>query len=159
MHSCGGSPLVESRDATPRAILAIDYGRRRLGLALSDALRVTARPLATWTRTNRRRDLARLRVLCRSHGVAGIVVGWPLRLDGTPGAMASEAAQFAERLRKNLGLPVELTDERLSSWEAEQTLNEAGGTLSRRKKRALDEVAAAVILRDYLSRIRNATQG
>src|SRR5580704_4777088 len=75
-----------------RAILAIDYGRRRMGLALSDTLAMTARPLATWTRTNRRRDLSRLRALCREHAVAGIVVGWPLHLDGAKGEMAEEAA-------------------------------------------------------------------
>lgn len=136
--------------ASQRAVLAIDYGRRRLGLALSDALGVTARPLAVWERTNRRGDLARIRGLCRRHGVGRIVVGWPLRLDGTPGEMAREAAGFADRLRKHLGRPVDLADERLSSWEAEQQLREAGS----RAARCLDDVAAAVILRDYLARTR-----
>src|SRR5262249_11472071 len=111
-------------DASPRAVLAIDYGRRRFGLALSDELGVTARPLAVFERTNRRNDIARLRDLCRRHAVGRIVVGWPIRLDGTPGDMAREAAGFAERLRKHLGRPVDLADERLSSWEAEQQLRE-----------------------------------
>ena len=140
------------------AILAIDYGRKRLGLALSDALGVIARPLAVWTRTNRRRDLARLRELCRLHAASRIVVGWPLRLDGTPGEMAEEAARFAEQVRKHLCLPVELADERLSSWEAAQVANEAPARrrASRRQRKATDDVAAAVILRDYLSRRRGA---
>ncbi len=75
--------------------------------------------------------------------------------------MADEAAQFAERLRKHLGVPVELVDERLSSWEAAQIAGEAAGRrrLSRRRGRATDDVAAAVILRDYLSRKRPALQG
>lgn len=132
-----------------RAVLAIDYGRRRLGLALSDTLGVTARPLAVWERTNRRNDLARIRDLCREHAVGRIVVGWPIRLDGTPGEMAREAAGFAERLRKHLGRPVDLADERLSSWEAEQQLRESG---SRRAGKPVDDVAATVILRDYLAR-------
>jgi putative holliday junction resolvase len=134
-------------------VLAIDYGRRRLGLAISDPLRLTARPLATWIRSNRRHDLARLRHLCREQEVSLIVVGWPLQLAGAQGEMASEAARFAERVRTDLGIPAELIDERLSSWEAEQTLAETAGGKSRsrdRKQQKLDELAAAVILRDYL---------
>lgn len=153
------APSDRSSGAPQRAVLAIDYGRRRLGLALSDLLGITARPLATWERTNRRGDLTRIRELCRRHGVGGIVVGWPIRLDGTPGEMAREAARFAERLRKHLGLPVELVDERLSSWEAAQQVQEAGGGATRRGSKPLDDVAAAVILRDYLSRARSAREG
>ncbi len=130
-------------------MLAIDYGRRRLGLALSDTLGVTARPLAVWQRTNRRADLSRIRDLCRRHAVGRIVVGWPIRLDGTPGEMAREAAGFADRLRKHLGRPVDLADERLSSWEAGQQLRDTG---TRRAGEHVDDVAAAVILRDYLAR-------
>ena len=154
------SPSDRSSGAAQRAVLAIDYGRRRLGLALSDILGLTARPLATWERTNRRDDLARIRELCRRHAVGGIVVGWPIRLDGMPGEMAREAARFAERLRKHLGLPVELVDERLSSWEAAQQVQAAGGRRTRRAdSEPLDDVAAAVILRDYLSRARSAREG
>ena len=101
-------------------VLALDYGRRRIGLAASDALGLTAQPLGTLERTNRRDDLRRLREIVRRHDVRRIVVGHPLRLDGTPGEMAAEAARFAARIEKQLGLPVELVDERLSSWEAEQ---------------------------------------
>lgn len=138
----------------PRAVLAIDYGRRRLGLALSDTLGMIARPLAVWERTNRRGDLARIRDLCRQHAVGRIVVGWPIRLDGTPGEMAREAAGFAERLRKHLGRPVDLADERLSSWEAAQQVHQTGGRAARRAGQPLDDVAATVILRDYLARTR-----
>ena len=149
------------RSGPHRAILAIDYGRTRIGLALSDASQQTARPLAILERTNRRDDVKRLRELCREHSVGKIIVGWPVRLDGTPGAMAAESEQFAERLRKQLGLPVELIDERLSSWEAEQlagpTKPSANAALG--KKKALDDVAAAVVLRDYLSRAIRGAQG
>ena len=140
-------------------MLAIDYGRKRLGLAVSDPIRVAARPLATWTRSNRRHDLARLRTLCCEQGISRIVVGWPLQLNGSRGDMASEAASFADRIRKDLGIPVELVDERLSSWEAEQLLANDRVAKGRspnpkhpkhRKHRRLDEVAAAVILREYL---------
>jgi putative holliday junction resolvase len=150
-----GSPAV-SQGGTVRSeghVLAIDYGRRRLGLAISDPLGVAVRPLATWTRSNRRQDLARLRSLCREQGVSRIVIGWPLHLSGAQGDMASEAAGFADRIGKELGIPVELVDERLSSWEAEQILADDHASKGRSpnpKHRKLDEVAAAVILRDYL---------
>lgn len=134
-------------------ILAIDYGQKRLGLALSDPLRVTAQPFATWRRSNRRRDLARLRDLCREQEVALILVGLPVHLEGADSAMAAEASRFADLVRAEVGKPVELVDERLSSWEAEQALGESGLPRSasrERRRHKLDEVAAAVILRDYL---------
>jgi putative Holliday junction resolvase len=150
-----GSPAV-SQGGTVQSegrVLAIDYGRRRLGLAVSDPSRIAARPLATWTRSNRRHDLARLRNLCREQEISRIVVGWPLQLSGARGDMASEAASFADRIRKDLGIPVELVDERLSSWEAEQVVahdRAAKGRSRNPKHRRLDDVTAAVILRDYL---------
>jgi len=145
-------------------ILAIDYGRKRLGLALCDEFAVTSRPFATWTRTNRRRDLARLRELVRAHGVRRIVVGLPLHLDGTSSELSKEARGFAGRVEKYLGLPVELMDERLSSWEAQETLSKSPSKSNRRRgsssgrtkvKTPLDEIAAAIILRDYLDRLHS----
>jgi putative Holliday junction resolvase len=146
-------------------ILAIDYGLKRLGLALSDERGVTSRPLAIWTRVNRRRDLARLRELVREHAVRRIVVGLPLHLDGRPSEMSEEASAFATRVERALGIPVEMMDERLSSWEAGQALaaTESTAPLRRgrtqhprsKRKTPLDDVAAAVILRDYLDRARS----
>lgn len=140
-------------------ILAIDYGRRRIGLALSDALGLTAQPLDTLVRTNRRGDLRRLREIARRHEVRRILVGHPVHLDGTESEMAIEAARFAARVEKHLRLPVELVDERLSSWEAEQLAPRAlrgkrRAAGSRRRPSGIDQLAAAVILRDYLDRRR-----
>ncbi|MBZ5659792.1 MAG: Holliday junction resolvase RuvX [Acidobacteriia bacterium] len=145
-------------------ILAIDYGKKRLGLALSDESGVTSRPFATWERTNRRRDLGRLRDLVRDERVRRIVVGLPLHLDGSPSEMSEEVKGFSERVRKALGIPVDLMDERLSSWEARQTISAAEprrqtlrgsqARIENRKKTPLDDVAAAIILRDYLQRAR-----
>src|ERR1700737_1075388 len=161
--SLRASPIVLN-SARPGVILAIDYGQKRVGLALSDECGVTSRPFAIWTRINRRRDLTRLRDLIRQHAVRRIVVGLPLRLDGTPSEMSEEAKGFAARVEKALGIPVEMMDERLSSWEAEQTVgaNECTASSHRgRKQRGgpqrrtkFDDVAAAVILRDYLDRVR-----
>jgi putative pre-16S rRNA nuclease len=148
------------------AILAIDYGQKRMGLALSDEHGVTSRPFAIWTRTNRRRDLARLRELVRQRAVRRIVVGLPLHLDGTPSEMSEEAKGFAARVEKALGVRVEMVDERLSSWEAAQSVAATKSTASsrrgreqdpRRKKTTLDDVAAAVILQDYLDSMRAQT--
>ncbi len=124
-----------------------------------------AQPLSTMERVNRNEDMRRLRELAREHGVKQIVVGLPLRLDGTPGEMAEEAERFAERVRKQIGVPVEMVDERLTSWEAERLLEEvqgrfihdeklAGGKKPKKTqaKMTVDAVAAAVILKEYLDR-------
>ena len=128
-------------------ILAIDYGRRRIGLALSDELGATAQPLLTIERTNRRELLRRLREICVKHKVAHIVVGHPLHMTGEAGEMAAEAAAFAMRLSKEVRIETELVDERLTTWEARETMME---TKSRRKGEPIDAIAAAVLLRDYL---------
>ena len=162
------TPLrASSLPAVPAArcvILAIDYGKKRLGLALSDELGMTSHPHATWNRVNRRRDLARLRELAHQKKVGRIVVGLPLHLDGTPSEMSEEAKSFGARVSKALGLPVELMDERLSSWEARQSLAAANSNerarrnstegSDRSRKTPLDEIAAAIILQDYLDRAR-----
>ncbi len=154
-----GSMSAASKPAAkPRTrILAIDYGRRRIGLAIADAEAGLAEPLATLDRVNRNADMRRLRELAREHGVKRILVGLPLRLDGTRGEMAEEAERFAGRVRKQIGLPVELADERLSSWEAERKMEEEfgrrlGGRSRNRsgEKISVDSVAAVVILRDFL---------
>jgi putative holliday junction resolvase len=147
-----------------KTILGIDYGRARIGLAIADSEADVARPLDTLERINRNEDMRRLREIARKHRVTQIVVGLPLRLDGTRGEMAEEVTRFAARVRKQIGVPVELVDERLTSWEAERLLEEqAGRTLRgssvghkrRREKEpraTVDAVAAAVILKEYLDR-------
>jgi putative holliday junction resolvase len=135
-------------------ILAVDYGRKRIGLALSDELGLTAQPHATLSRTNRKDDLRRLRDICRKHAVRRILVGHPLHITGEAGEMAEEAATFAARLKKEIGVEVELVDERLTTWEAHQTMAEVKSPRRKRAGAAVDDVAAAVLLRDYLERKR-----
>jgi putative Holliday junction resolvase len=108
-----------------------------------------------FSRSNRQNDLRRLRELCREHEVRQIIVGHPLLLTGAESEMAGEAARFAERLKKHLGIAVELVDERLTSWDASQMQNVANSSV-RPRGSSLDDVAAAIILRDYLQ--RNQTQ-
>jgi putative holliday junction resolvase len=150
---------------SPGAILGIDYGRARIGLAIAEAQTGLARPLDTLERVNRNEDMRRLREIVREHRVKQVVVGLPLRLDGTRGDMAEEASRFGNRLHKQLGLEVEMVDERLTSWEAERLLEEqAGRTLATKKAGhrgrvkgkaiSVDSMAATVILRDFLARQR-----
>jgi putative Holliday junction resolvase len=130
----------------PRAvrILALDPGERRVGLAVSDPLGITAQGLRTFDR--RGGDLlARVRELVGEYGVTRIVVGHPLGLSGRPTDATRAAEQLAACLGRELGLPVDLWDERLSSAEAERTL---AGT--RPEKGAVDRVAAVLILQGYL---------
>jgi putative holliday junction resolvase len=146
-------PATNGIQARPRRILAIDYGRKRIGLALSDELGLTAHPLATLVRTNRRSDLRHLRETCRKHAVEVIVVGHPLHMTGEVSEMAQEVSRFAARMEKDLGIRVVLVDERLTSWEAGQLMAKMNHK-SRRKDAELDGVAAAILLRDYLDQTR-----
>jgi putative holliday junction resolvase len=137
-------------------------------MALADADAALAQPLGTLDRINRNEDMRRLRELVREHGVRQIVVGLPLRLDGTRGDMAEEAARFGQRVHKQFGLPVEMVDERLTSWEAELLLEEqqghvlhAASSKKRKKENAkpgVDAMAAALILKEYLERRQRAVQ-
>ena len=156
--------LPSQAETVAARILALDYGRSRIGVALADAAVGLAQPFCTLERINRNEDMRRLREMARDHGVKQIVVGLPLRLDGTRGEMAEEAEGFAQRLRKQLGLPVEMVDERLTSWEAERLLEEVQGRVIKSPDGAgktakkdlgrvsVDAVAAAVILKEYLER-------
>jgi putative Holliday junction resolvase len=132
-------------------VLAIDFGTRRLGLAVSDPLGITTQALSSLKRVNRDKDLRRLRRLCREYEVKEIVVGHPVRLGGEIGESARRAASFARRLQRELGLPVALEDERLTTVEARAILSRSGLSRPRRAK-AADSVAASLILRDYLGR-------
>lgn len=154
---CDPTASLESPREVQGRILAVDYGRKRIGLAISDDLRLTARPLKILQHTNRRDDLRRLRALVRENQVRRIVVGYPVHLNGEQGDMAREAARFAARLKKELGVPVELVDERLTSWEARDFLRRPSPS-GRRRDRASDDIAAAILLRDYLSRCRNRAE-
>lgn len=138
-----------------RRILAIDYGRKRIGMALSDELGLTAKPLAVLVRKNRLADLNRLRDVCKRHSVGHIIVGYPLHITGEESDMAAETTRFAARLSKSLKIQTEMVDERLTSWQARQTLAEQGR--HREKREAIDDVAAAVLLCDYLAHRREAT--
>ena len=136
--------------AHPR-YLALDVGSRRIGVAVSDELGLTAQPVLTLERRARRReDLRSLARLCRRFGVAGIVVGNPMHLSGETSPQAAKIQAFAAELGELTGLPVHLWDERLTSHEAHQILYQAGHARQQHRK-LVDQVAATLILQEFLN--------
>src|SRR5271166_357292 len=108
------SSLEPGKPAVTR-IMAIDYGARRIGLAVTDELGMTAQGLPTLHRTNKRNDFDQLRRTIKQHAIGEIVVGLPLRMSGETGTQSEKVEEFAEELRKRFKLPVHLFDERLTS--------------------------------------------
>ncbi len=132
-------------------ILGIDYGEKRIGLALSDEMEMTARGLSVIERRSKKADLETIAASVFEQGVGAIVVGYPLRLDGTAGIQCDKVDRFIAALRDVVSVPVIAWDETLSTKEAEGLMREAG--VKRKKKRGMvDRIAAAVILQDYLNR-------
>lgn len=133
-------------------ILALDYGTKRIGVALSDELRWTAQPLETFERRTLDRDLAHIASLVASHDVGRVVLGLPLQLDGREGPAVQAMREFAERLAAQLSVPLVLWDERMTTRSAEDLLIAAD--VSRKKRKgAVDRVAAAILLQGYLASI------
>jgi putative Holliday junction resolvase len=130
-------------------ILALDVGTKRIGLALSDPLGITAQGLGVLERKDWDRDLARLLEIARPYQVQEILVGLPRHMDGRPGEMAEEILALARALAEALGARVATWDERLSTVEAERVLIQADMSRKRRR-RVVDKVAASIILQAYL---------
>ena len=131
--------------------LGVDLGRVRIGLALADDVLRTARALRTVVRRGEAQDLADIAAVARDYEVDRAVLGLPLNMDGTEGASARLARSFAPKLSTALGVPVELFDERLSSFEAEARLREQGFS-SKDLRGMVDAEAAAVILQGWIDR-------
>lgn len=132
-------------------VLAIDLGQKRVGFAVSDELRLTARALPTARRASWKRLLGAIRAHLSSFDVEEVVVGLPLAPDGTEGEPAAEARRVARNLSLSTGLPVRMQDERLTSRAAEENLRAEGFSDAEVKER-VDGEAARLILLDYLSR-------
>jgi putative Holliday junction resolvase len=135
-------------EKTPR-ILALDVGSRRIGLAVTNELGMP-QGLPTLERTSRRHDLEVLSKIARKHSVTEIVVGRPVHMSGDESQQSGKVEVFAELLRQRLKLPIHLVDERLTSWQANEILDEQGLSRSERKGK-VDQIAAVLILESYLS--------
>ncbi len=131
-------------------LMALDWGLRRIGVAVSDDLGIAVHGLPTLVRRNIRSDLDALTRLVRERNIELVVVGQPLHIDGAPSRSSDQAARFGRRLAKSAGVRVEMHDERLTSWESRQ------GSRSRpRKPGEIDRRAAVLLLESYLA----ASQG
>jgi putative holliday junction resolvase len=134
---------------TPHRVLGLDVGARRIGLAVSDLLGITAQGLDTLHRKNKKHDYAYLSRVIREYDVKEIVVGLPLRMSGVEGAQAEKIHAFVSDLQKHFRLPVHLWDERLTSAEANRLLRETELSIEKRGK-AVDRMAAILILQGWM---------
>lgn len=140
-----------SSHTTPRhpRVLGLDVGSRRIGVAVSDPLGITAQGLETIQRQNKRTDLSALGRLIQEYAVVEIVVGYPLRMSGAEGTQSAKMDLFADELRKRFKLPVHLWDERLSSAQANRLLRETDMSIKRRGQ-VVDQMAAVLILQNWM---------
>lgn len=137
------------RELPEGRILGLDVGSRRIGVAVSDPLGITAQGLETLQRTTKRRDFDHLQRVIQEYDVREIVVGLPLRMSGAEGTQSEKMLVFAEELRKRFRLPVHLWDERLTSAEANRLLRETDLSIEKRGK-AVDRMAAILILQGWM---------
>lgn len=138
-------------------ILAIDYGERRIGLALSDPMRIIAASLMTLTVHSDDEAVQAIAKEVVKQNATLIVLGWPLEKSGTAGSRAVSVLAFREKLAQTVTVPIEMLDERLSTVSAKRMLIESETKKKRRTKERLDSLAATVILRHYLDRLANPT--
>lgn len=130
-------------------VMALDVGDKTIGIAISDELLLTAQARPTIRRKDLKTDLEALRVLAEENDVREIIIGQPLHMSGHESAQSQKVARFAEKLHEVLDLPIVFWDERLTSFAAEQHLEEMG--LNWRKRREhVDKIAAMIILQNYL---------
>lgn len=139
-------------------ILAVDPGSKRIGLALSDPTETIAQALATVPAEPVESLPARVAAVARTHAAERLIVGLPLRLDGTHGPEAAAARKLADAIRRESGLPVELVDERLTTAAAERALI-AGGVKREQRRQGIDRVAATMLLQSHLDHRRRQKPG
>jgi putative holliday junction resolvase len=152
VHSTNSADNTRDTEAMPSGrLLAIDLGAKRVGLAVSDELRMTVTALERLERRSWKDLLRRVAAVIESYDARALIIGLPLNLDGTKGQAAEEAARIAENFRKSLNVPVFLQDERLTSLAAESEMRAQG--LERREiSQRVDSESAAIILGDFIDR-------
>ncbi len=130
-------------------LLGIDYGERRIGLAISDATGTIATPLEVVPGHDPQQAAKQIAGLAQERDVTRIVIGLPMRMDGSHGPAAEKAKAFAERIEQHTTIPIQFWDERFSTLTAEQALIEGGARRDKRKQ-VVDKLAAQIILQHYL---------
>lgn len=132
-------------DSSPRTVLALDFGEKRTGVAVGETLTGSTRPLDTLSTRDGAQDFDAIEQLIKEYQAEALVVGLPLHMDGSEQAITNQVRKFARRLEGRFHLPVHLVDERLSSYEAEQQLEQQAD-----KKTGIDAQAACIILNDWM---------
>ena len=140
---------MPERENRLHRVLGMDVGTRRIGLAVSDPLGITAQGIETLERRNKRTDFAVLERVIKRYEIQEIVVGYPLRMSGETGSQSDKMASFAEELRRKFSLPVHLWDERLTTAEAHRILDQTEMSIKRRGQ-VIDQMAAVLILQSFL---------
>jgi putative holliday junction resolvase len=153
---CAAAPTDLELSNTAR-ILALDVGKRRIGVAISDELGLTAQGLETIERKNNREDYAILSRLASEKGAGMILVGNPVQMSGVEGRQTEWVRQFADGLAARSGLPIRLWDERLTTVEASRVLRQSGISIEKRA-RAVDRLSAVILLQSYLDSLRLAEE-
>src|SRR5262249_44706197 len=146
--------MTAREKSLPSRVLALDVGSRRIGVAVSDPLGITAQGLETIQRENKRRDFEALQQLLAKYEVREVTIGLPLRLSGSAGTQSVKMRRFPDELRERLGVVVHLWDERWTSTEANRLLREADLSIEKRGK-AVDRMAAILILQSWLEARRS----
>ena len=142
--------IIENRlNPHTSRILALDLGKKRIGMAISDPLRITAQGLPNLERTNKRADLDALGALIREREVALVLLGNPVNMRGSEGRQSGWVREFAAEIETRLGVPVKLWDERLTSVEAGRVLRSSGISIEKRAA-AVDRLSAVILLQSYL---------
>lgn len=138
-------------------LMCLDVGRKRIGIAVSDPLMLTAQGVETHYRKSFEKDAERYKSIIQEYEVTKLIIGLPKNMNGTLGDMAHEIMEYASKLEEELKIPIEMYDERLSTKLATHSLIEAN---VRRKKRKnyVDMIAASVILQSYMERCKNARE-
>jgi putative Holliday junction resolvase len=134
-------------------ILGLDYGSKRIGVAVSDELEITAQGLATITRKNKKNDLDEIAKVITTYSVEKIVIGYPIKLDGSEGIQCEKISRFSKLLEAKLHIPVVKWDETLTTKEAEDILIQAHVRRDKRKQ-VVDKLAATLILQGYLDNLK-----
>lgn len=130
-------------------ILGIDYGDKNIGLAVSDELSITAHPLKSYKAKNKNEDMKFFKDLIKKYHTTKIVIGLPLRMNGSEGSRVEKTKKFASWLKKSLDIPIIYWDERLTTKQASQIMREKGLS-NKKKKEQVDQISAVLILSSYL---------
>ena len=138
-----------------RRVLGLDVGDRRIGVAMSDPLGLTAQGLMVVERHGGAGDVEAVRALVEQHGVETVVVGLPLTMRGEQGPQAKKVIDFSDALKRRISVPIELVDERLTTVQGARALRDTGASRQRRKA-IIDQVAAQLILQQFLDRGRES---